>query len=49
MVFLQIKFVMNIPTSARLTKERPMHRPMSPPTLEIKDSVEISYGAKALK
>ena len=48
-VFLQIKFVMNIPTSARLTKERPMHRPISPPILEIKDSIEISYIAKALK
>ena len=41
-VFLQIKFVMNIPTSARLTKERPMHRPNSPPILETKDSKEIS-------
>ena len=45
-VFLQIKFVINIPTSARLTKERPMHRPISPPILEIKDSVEISCNLK---
>ena len=41
-VLLQIKFAMNIPTSARLTKERPMQRPMSPPILEMKDSGDIS-------
>jgi len=47
-VLLQRQFAMNIPTSARLTKERPMQRPMSPPILEIKDSGDISCNFKTI-
>jgi len=47
-VLFQRQFTINIPTSARLTKERPMQRPISPPILEIKDSGDISCNFKSL-